>query len=85
MAPLTCRTVSRRAVERWAQLAPKDETPYREWGNALLARRDRAGARSAYMAGRQQLGPTALAPELAQLAVLESDFPVRPGSGCSWP
>jgi tetratricopeptide (TPR) repeat protein len=64
----------RRAVERWAQLAPKDETPYREWGNALLARRDRAGARAAYLAGRQQLGPTALAPELAQLAVLESDY-----------
>lgn len=64
----------RRAVERWAQLAPKDETPYREWGNALLARRDRSGARAAYLAGRQQLGPTALAPELAQLAVLESDY-----------
>lgn len=64
----------RRAVERWTQLAPKDETPYREWGNALLARRDRAGARAAYIAGRQQLGPTALAPELAQLAVLESDY-----------
>ena len=64
----------RRAVERWTQLAPKDETPYREWGNALLARRDRPGARAAYLAGRQQLGPTALAPELAQLAVLESDY-----------
>jgi TolA-binding protein len=65
----------RRVVERWAQLAPKDETPYREWGNALLARRDRAGARAAYLAGRQQLGqPNALAPELAQLAVLESDY-----------
>lgn len=65
----------RRAVERWTQLAPKDETPYREWGTALLARRDRAGARAAYLAGRQQLGqPNALAPELAQLAVLEGDF-----------
>ena len=64
----------RRSVERWAQLAPKDETPYREWGNALLAKRDRPGARAAYMAGRQQLGPTALAPELAQLAVLEGDY-----------
>lgn len=71
----------RRAVERWAQLAPKDETPYREWGNALLARRDRAGARAAYMAGRQQLGPTALAPELAQLAVLEADYP---GAAREW-
>ena len=65
----------RRAAERWAQLAPKDETPYREWGTALLARRDRQGARAAYLAGRQQLGqPSALAPELAQLAVLESDY-----------
>jgi len=71
----------RRAVERWAQLAPKDETPYREWGNALLARRDRAGARAAYLAGRQQLGPTALAPELAQLAVLEVDYP---GAAREW-
>jgi Flp pilus assembly protein TadD len=65
----------RRAVERWTQLAPRDETPYREWGTALLARRDRAGARAAYLAGRQQLGqPNALSPELAQLAVLEGDF-----------
>lgn len=64
----------RRVVERWAQLAPKDETPYREWGTTLLARRDRPGARAAYLAGRQQLGPTALSPELAQLAVLEGDF-----------
>jgi len=65
----------RRVVDRWAQLAPKDETPYREWGTALLARRDRVGARSAYLAGRQQLGqPSALAPELAQLAVLEGDY-----------
>jgi tetratricopeptide (TPR) repeat protein len=71
----------RRAVEKWAQLAPKDETPYREWGNALLARKDRAGARAAYMAGRQQLGPTALAPELAQLAVLEGDYP---GAAREW-
>ncbi len=64
----------RRVAERWAQLAPKDETPYREWGTALLARRDRPGARAAYLAGRQQLGPNALAPELAQLAVLEGDY-----------
>ena len=65
----------RRVAERWAQLAPRDETPYREWGTALLARRDRAGARAAYLAGRQQLGePSALAPELAQLAVLEGDY-----------
>ncbi len=66
----------RRVVEQWAQLAPQDETPYREWGTSLLARRDRAGARAAYLAGRRHLGqPGALAPELAQLAVLEGDYP----------
>lgn len=65
----------RRIVERWAQVAPGEETPYREWGTALLARRDRAGARAAYLMGRQKIGkPDALSPELAQLAVMEGDY-----------
>ena len=53
----------RRAVDKWAALAPGDEAPWREWGNALLLKRERTAARAAYLAGRQKLGkPDALAP-----------------------
>jgi hypothetical protein len=67
---------SMRAVaERWAAAAPDDETPYREWGAAALSRHDRAGALMAYQRGRERLHrPDALAPELAQLAVVDGDF-----------
>jgi TolA-binding protein len=72
----------RRAAERWAAIAPGDESPYREWGNALQQRKDRTGARQAYLAGRQKLGrPDALAPELAELSAQEGDFP---GSAQEW-
>jgi tetratricopeptide (TPR) repeat protein len=65
----------RRAAESWAAVQPGDEVPYREWGNALLLRKDRPGARQAFLAGRQKLGkPDALAPELAELAALDGDF-----------
>jgi len=66
----------RAAAERWAALAPDDETPYREWGAAALSRRDRAEARRAYSAGRERLGrPEALAAELAALASQDQDWP----------
>jgi hypothetical protein len=67
---------SMRAVAlRWARIAPGDESPYREWGAAALSRRDRAGAREAYTLGRERLGRAdALAGEMAQLAVADSDF-----------
>jgi hypothetical protein len=67
---------SMRAVaERWAAMAPGDETPYREWGAAALTRRDRMGAVTAYKLGRERLHrDDALAAELAQLAVAEGDF-----------
>jgi tetratricopeptide (TPR) repeat protein len=66
----------RRYAERWAQLSPGDESPYREWGAALQGMRDLAGARQAYLSGRQRLGaPDALSPELAQLAVRGNDYP----------
>jgi hypothetical protein len=67
---------SMRAVaEQWARVAPGDENPYREWGAAALSRRDRSGAREAYTLGRERLGRTdALAGEMAQLAVADSDF-----------
>ena len=65
----------RRAAESWAAVQPGDEVPYREWGNALLLRKDRPGARQAFLTGRQKLGkPDALAPELAELAALDGDF-----------
>jgi hypothetical protein len=67
---------SMRAIaERWAKVAPDDESPYREWGAAALSRQDRDGAREAYTLGRERLGrPDALAGEMAQLAVADSDF-----------
>jgi len=66
----------RRAVEQWAALAPRDEAPYREWGQAALARRDRAGAKAAFLMARQRLGRIdVLAPELAQIAIAEGDWP----------
>ncbi len=65
----------RRVVERWAQAVPGDETPYREWGSASLARRDRLTAKKAYLLARERLGqPQALAAELAQLAALDEDY-----------
>lgn len=66
----------RAVAERWAAAFPGDETPYREWGAAALAQRDRPGAEQAYLRGRQALHrPDALAPELAQLAIANGDFP----------
>lgn len=67
---------SMRAIaEQWARVAPGDESPYREWGAAALSRRDRSGAREAYALGRERLGRAdALAGEMAQLAVADSDF-----------
>lgn len=66
---------AQQAVNRWAAVAPGDEAPWREWGNALLLRRERAAARKAYLEGRQRLGrPEALAPEVAQVLVLEGNY-----------
>jgi hypothetical protein len=67
---------SMRAIaERWAAAVPGDEAPFREWGAAALARRDRAGAVAAYRRGREELHrPDALAAELAQVAVADGDY-----------
>jgi tetratricopeptide (TPR) repeat protein len=63
------------AVEQWAKVSPGDETPFREWGAAALARHDRSTARKAYTMGREKLGrPDALAAEVAQLAVMDEDW-----------
>jgi tetratricopeptide (TPR) repeat protein len=65
----------RAVAERWAAMAPGDETPYREWGSAALAQRDWEGARQAYRRAREQLHrPDALAPEVAQLDFADGDF-----------
>ena len=67
---------SMRAVaERWARFAPRDEAPYREWGQAALASRHRDGALQAYRLGRERLGrPDVLAAEMAQLAITDGDY-----------
>jgi tetratricopeptide (TPR) repeat protein len=55
-------------ARRWAGTAPRSETPYREWGLALVDHRMFADARRAYLAGRQALGGEGtLAIELAEL------------------
>ena len=65
----------RSTAERWARIAPTEETPYREWGAAELGRQDRAAARAAYLQGRNRLGrPDALAAEMAQLSLAEGDY-----------
>jgi thioredoxin-like negative regulator of GroEL len=65
----------RAVTERWAAMAPGDETPFREWGAAALGQRDRAGARAAFERGREELRrPDALAPEMAQLNFADGDF-----------
>lgn len=65
----------RSVAERWARIAPTEETPYREWGAAELGRQNRAGARAAYLRGRERLGrPDALAAELAQMALADGDY-----------
>jgi tetratricopeptide (TPR) repeat protein len=66
----------RRIVDRWALVEPGSEAPYREWGFAALAARDRVNARAAYRLGREKLRkPDALAGELAQLSTYEGDYP----------
>lgn len=66
----------RRIVDRWAAVEPGSEAPYREWGFAALAMRDRVNARAAYRLGREKLRqPEALAGELAQLSTYEGDYP----------
>jgi hypothetical protein len=66
----------RSLAERWAQLVPTEETPYREWGAAELGRQDRDAAKAAYLRGRSRLGRSdAMAAELAQLALAEGDYP----------
>jgi hypothetical protein len=65
----------RSTAERWARIAPTEETPYREWGAAELGRQNRSGARAAYLRGRERLGrPDAMAAELAQLSLAEADY-----------
>jgi hypothetical protein len=65
----------RAVAERWARIAPTEEAPYREWGAAELSRQNRSAARAAYLRGRERLGRAdAMAAELAQLALSESDY-----------
>ncbi|HEX9755254.1 MAG TPA: hypothetical protein VGA42_06080, partial [Gemmatimonadales bacterium] len=66
----------RRAVDRWSELEPGSEAPYREWGYAAMGARDHATALLAYRLGRERLGRgDALAGDLARLATLDGDYP----------
>ena len=65
----------RSVAEAWSRVAPRDEAPYREWGAAALAARDRDGAVQAYRLGRERLArPDVLAAEMAQLAITDGDY-----------
>jgi tetratricopeptide (TPR) repeat protein len=67
----------RAIAERWSAAEPRDETPYREWGLAALARRDVVEARRAFLTGRERVGRAdALAAELAQTAIQQQDWPL---------
>jgi tetratricopeptide (TPR) repeat protein len=69
------RDSARRIAERWGEIDPGSEAPWREWGYAALARRDRGEAKEAFLAGRARLGrPEVLAGELAQLATVEGNY-----------
>lgn len=62
-------------VERWAAATTDKLVPYREWGDLLLQRRDLAGARRAYAAGRVASGdPLSLSAELAQVSQMQGDW-----------
>lgn len=65
----------RRVADQWAAIETDKAVPYRAWGDLVLQRRDFAGARRAYLAGRAAAGdPDALAAELAQLAMFQGDL-----------
>lgn len=63
-------------VELWSRAQPNDETPYREWAAIALAHGQRQEAERIYAIARQRLGrDNVLAPEMAQVALLERDYP----------
>jgi thioredoxin-like negative regulator of GroEL len=65
----------RATAERWARIAPTEEAPYREWGAAELGNQNRAGAKEAYLQGRDKLGRLdAMSAELAQLYLSEANY-----------
>jgi tetratricopeptide (TPR) repeat protein len=67
---------ARRALDLWVAVQPNDEAPYREWANLALSKRDRQEARRTYQLARERLrSPDALAAEVAQVAMLDEDFP----------
>jgi tetratricopeptide (TPR) repeat protein len=67
---------ARKALDLWVAIQPNDEAPYREWATLALSRRDRQEARRTYQLARDRLrAPDALAAEVAQVAMLDEDFP----------
>jgi tetratricopeptide (TPR) repeat protein len=66
---------ARRVLDLWVTIQPNDETPYREWANLALSKRNREEARRTYLLARERLNrPDALAAEVALVAMLEEDF-----------
>lgn len=63
-----------RYAAQWAHHDPGDDEPYREWYEAAVQIRDLAQARAAIRAGRERLGPGALAIEGAQLLQSSGDY-----------
>lgn len=64
------------AARRWAARVPGDETPFREWARAHLARGNLVSARDVLEEGRVALGgPPVLSPEMGQVATMLGDWP----------
>lgn len=59
---------------RWAEAAPRDPAPYREWALALEHAGRRDEGRRTLLLGRRALGPNALAVELAELLQRAGDW-----------
>ncbi|MGH7523751.1 MAG: tetratricopeptide repeat protein, partial [Gemmatimonadales bacterium] len=65
---------ARKYTERWADHAPRDDQPFREWLEAATEARDLAQARMALDLGRQRLGADALSIERAGLLQRAGDI-----------
>ncbi|HEX9729613.1 MAG TPA: hypothetical protein VGA37_14005 [Gemmatimonadales bacterium] len=65
---------ARAAAERWIDLVPRLEDPYREWSFALAQHGDVQQARLVLQRGNRVLGGVALLQELAQMDVVGGDW-----------
>ena len=63
------------AARAWIAAMPLSSDPYREWSSALKEMGDVDGARRVLEEGASRLGRASLSQEMAELAVLDADWP----------